>query len=295
VTLNVKKAIIPIAGFGTRCLPITKVIPKAMLPIIYTPVIHYLVKEAVDSGIEQVIIITSEDKMDIESYFKRSKEIENHLVKIRKYELINNIKSISELADITFVTQVKPLGLGHAIYCAKDYIENNEMFAILLGDDVINSKTMPCLGQLIKIFSEYGGNILGVQRIPREFVSYYGIVKGVELSERLVQVEDLIEKPSIEQAPSNIAILGRYIIHSDIFNILKDATPGKGGEIQLTDALRILNKRQNFYAYDFEGIRYDIGDKLGYIKAITEYTLQDSEIGEEYKEYLKSLLQLVIK
>lgn len=288
--MKIKKAIIPVAGFGTRFLPITKAIPKAMLNIVDKPAIHYLVQEAVASGIEEIIIVTGKEKKGIENYFNRSKELEEHLLRTKKDELLEMIQKISKMVDISYVTQEKPLGLGNAIYCAREFIGKEETFAVLLGDDIVYSAKEPCLAQLIKVSTEYQTNIIGVQHVPDEVVNYYGIIKGKNLTERLVYVEDLVEKPDIEKTPSNLAIMGRYVIHSDIFNILADTIPGKGGEIQLTDALRILNRTQKMHAYIFEGTRYDIGHKLGYLKATTELALQKQEIGKDFKQYLISIL-----
>ena len=288
--MKIKRAIIPVAGFGTRFLPITKTLLKAMLPIVDKPVIHYLVEEAVASGIEEIIIVTGQGKNTIEEYFNRSKDLEEHLVTTGKNQLLEMIQGVSELAEISYVTQQQPLGLGHAIYCAKDFIEKGETFAVLLGDDIIYSEREPCLAQLIKVYKEYNANIIGVQHVPDELVSYYGIVKGRELMERLIKVEDLVEKPDIEKAPSNLAIMGRYLIHSDIFSILPNIAPGKGGEIQLTDALRTLNKKQMVYAYNFKGTRYDVGDKLGFLKATTEFALQNKEVGKDFRKYLLHIM-----
>lgn len=288
--MKIKKVIIPIAGFGTRLLPVTKSLPKAMLPIVDKPVIHYLVEEAVASGIEEIIIIAGHDKKKIEDYFNRSKELEEHLLRTGKYELLEMIRKISELSNIQCISQEKPIGLGHAIYCARDLIDKDETFAVILGDDIVYSQKNPCLGQLIDINKKYQANILGVQNIPREFVSYYGIIKGKELTENLFIVEDLVEKPDVKNAPSSMAILGRYLLHRDIFRILEDTKPGVGGEIQLTDALKTLSKTQQIYAYVFEGIRYDVGDKLGYLKATTEFALRQESIGKDFKEYLIDIL-----
>lgn len=196
------------------------------------------------------------------------------MLRTGKYEILEMIRKISELANISYISQEQSLGLGHAIYCAKDLIDKDETFAVILGDDLVYSTKKPCLAQLIDINEQYQGNILGVQNVPRKFVSYYGIIKGKEMTENLYLVEDLVEKPDIKNAPSNMAILGRYIIHKDIFKILEDTKPGVGGEIQLTDALRTLSKTQQMYAFIFEGTRYDVGDKLGYLKATTEYALE---------------------
>ncbi len=288
--MKIKKAIIPVAGFGTRFLPFTKALPKAMLSVIDKPVIHYLVEEAVASGIEEIIIITGQDKKVFEDYFGRSKELEEQLAKAGQYELLEMIRRTSKIADISYVTQDRPLGLGHAIYCARQFVSKDESFAILLGDDIVYSPQKPCLAQLIEIFTEYQANVIGVQTVPNKMISHYGIIKGNNLTERLFKVEDLVEKPELQEAPSNLAIVGRYLLHSDIFSILAGTTPGKGGEIQLTDGIRILKKTQELFAYRFEGTRFDVGDKLGYLKANTELALEKDDLGKDFKKYLLDIL-----
>ncbi|MCW3489907.1 UTP--glucose-1-phosphate uridylyltransferase GalU [Dethiobacter alkaliphilus] len=288
--MKIKKAIIPVAGFGTRFLPITKALPKAILPLIDKPVIHYLVEEAVASGIEEIIIVTGQDKKVIEDYFNCSKELEKQLEKTDKHDLLEMIKNISEMAKISYVTQERPQGLGHAIYCARHSI-GKETFAVLLGDDIVNTAKTPCLAQLINVSHKYSTNVVGVQRVPQDQVSYYGIVTGTALTNKLVKVKDMVEKPDIKEVSSNLAMMGRYIIHSDLFDILERITPGKGGEIQLTDALKELNRTQEIYACVIEGTRYDVGDKLGYLKATTELALKKTGLGVDYKNYLLKLLK----
>ncbi|HZW83498.1 MAG TPA: UTP--glucose-1-phosphate uridylyltransferase GalU [Candidatus Deferrimicrobium sp.] len=288
--MKIKKAIIPSAGFGTRFLPVTKALPKVMLPIIDKPAIHYLVDEAVASGIEEIIIITGQNKNLIRNYFNKSKELEEHLAQTGRQDLLDLIQRIHGMAKIRYVTQGKALGLGHAIYCARNLIGKDEMFAVLLGDDIVQAE-QPCLSQLIKIFTQYQGNIIGVQYVPDKEVGYYGIVTGKNISDKLIEVADLVEKPNKGNEPSNLAIMGRYILHSDIFSILGNTRPGKGGEIQLTDALRELKKNHQLFAYVFEGNRYDLGDKLGYLKANFEFALQDNEIREEFNQYLSNILE----
>ncbi|MGF7185240.1 UTP--glucose-1-phosphate uridylyltransferase [Desulfitispora alkaliphila] len=283
--MQIKKAVIPVAGFGTRFLPITKALPKTMLPIVDKPAIHYLVEEAVNSGIAEIIIITGQDKKPLEDYFNRSKALENHLINTGKLDLLEMIKKISSMAEIHFVTQEEVLGLGHAIYCARRFMNKDEAFAVLLGDDVVVS-IEPCISQLIKVFNNYQASIIGVQNVPNSEVSKYGIVSGHNVTDRLVKVGDLVEKPDEESAPSNLAILGRYIIHSEIFDILRALRPGAGGEIQLTDALKELNKTQEVYSYIFQGTRYDTGNKLGHLKATIDLALQDETIGHDFKNYL---------
>jgi UTP--glucose-1-phosphate uridylyltransferase len=286
--MKIKKAIIPSAGFGTRFLPVTKALPKVMFPIIDKPAIHYLVDEAVASGIEEIIIITGQNKDLIQNYFNESKELEEHLAQTGRQELLELMRKIHGMAKLRYVTQDKPLGLGHAIYCARKFIDKDEMFAVLLGDDIVQA-VQPCLTQLINISSQYQGNIIGVQYVHDKEVSYYGIVTGKNISDKLIEVSTLVEKPNKDNAPSNLAIMGRYIIHSDIFNILGNTLPGKGGEIQLTDALTELKKTQQLFAYIFEGNRYDLGDKLGYLKANIEFALQKTDIRDELIQYLTDI------
>jgi UTP--glucose-1-phosphate uridylyltransferase len=288
--MKIKKAIIPSAGFGTRFLPVTKALPKVMFPIIDKPAIHYLVDEAVASGIEEIIIITGQNKDLIQNYFNESKELEEHLAQTGRQELLELIRKIHGMAKLRYVTQDKPLGLGHAIYCARKFIDKDEMFAVLLGDDIVQA-VQPCLTQLINISSQYQGNIIGVQYVQDKEVSYYGIVTGKNISDKLIEVSALVEKPNKDNAPSNLAIMGRYIIHSDIFDILGNTLPGKGREIQLTDALTELKKTQQLFAYIFEGNRYDLGDKLGYLKANIEFALQKTDIRDELIQYLTDISQ----
>ena len=286
---RIKKAVIPAAGLGTRFLPATKAQPKEMLPIVDKPAIQYIVEEAVQSGIEDILIITGRNKRAIEDHFDRSVELELALEEKKDRELLNLVRNISSLANIHYIRQKEPKGLGHAIYCAKTFI-NNEPFAVLLGDDIVDSKTKPCLQQLIDIYNEYGTSIIGVQEVPKADVSKYGIVSGKMVDERLYKVNNLVEKPSIEDAPSNIAILGRYIIEPEIFEILEHTKPGAGGEIQLTDALKELSTKQDVYAYIFEGRRYDIGNKLGFLQATVEFALKREDLKDAFIAYLRHLI-----
>lgn len=284
--MKVKKAIIPAAGLGTRFLPATKAQPKEMLPIVDKPTIQYIIEEAVASGIEEILIITGRNKKCIEDHFDKSIELELELEKAGKEELLELVRGISEMVDIHYIRQKEPRGLGHAIYCAKTFV-GNEPFAVLLGDDVVDSET-PCLKQLIDCFSEYKTTILGVQTVEKENVSKYGIVDGIHIEDKVYKVKDLVEKPSMEEAPSNVAILGRYIITPEIFNILGNTKPGKGGEIQLTDALKTLISKEAMYAYNFDGKRYDVGDKLGFLEATIEFALKKEELREDFIDYLNS-------
>jgi UTP--glucose-1-phosphate uridylyltransferase len=284
--MKVKKAIIPAAGLGTRFLPATKAQPKEMLPIVDKPTIQYIVEEAIASGIEEILIITGRNKKSIEDHFDKSIELELELEKSGKAELLELVRDISDMVDIHYIRQKEPRGLGHAIHCAKTFV-GNEPFAVLLGDDVVDSKT-PCLKQLIDCYSEYKTTILGVQTVANENVSKYGIVDGIHIEDKVYKVKDLVEKPSAEEAPSNVAILGRYIITPEIFNILENTSPGKGGEIQLTDALKTLISKEAMYAYNFEGKRYDVGDKLGFLQATIEFALKKEELRGEFIDYLNT-------
>lgn len=286
---RIKKAVIPAAGLGTRFLPATKAQPKEMLPIVDKPAIQYIVEEAVQSGIEDILIITGRNKRAIEDHFDKSVELELTLEEKEDRELLDLVRNISSLANIHYIRQKEPKGLGHAIYCAKSFI-NNEPFAVLLGDDIVDSKTKPCLQQLIDIYNEYGTSIIGVQEVPKADVSKYGIVSGKMVDERLYKVNNLVEKPSIEDAPSNIAILGRYIIEPEIFEILEHTKPGAGGEIQLTDALKELSTKQDVYAYIFEGRRHDIGNKLGFLQATVEFALKREDLKDAFIAYLRHLI-----
>jgi len=285
---KIRKAVIPAAGFGTRFLPATKATPKEMLPIVDKPTIQYIVEEALQSGIEDILIISGHAKRAIEDHFDTTPELEQHLIEHNKTELLKLIRSISEI-NIHYVRQKHMRGLGDAVLCAQAFIDD-EPFAVLLGDDVVYNEKTPALRQMIDVYNEVGSTILGCQEVPREKVSAYGIVKGKPaFSPRLLKVSDMIEKPSVEEAPSRFAVLGRYIITPDVFETLRHVEPGKGGEIQLTDALKIMANREPVYAYNFEGKRYDVGDKLGFLEATVEYALRRDDLGEEFKEYLKNI------
>src|SRR5574344_1075689 len=284
--MKVKKAIIPAAGLGTRFLPATKAQPKEMLPIVDKPTIQYIIEEAIESGIEEILVIKGRNKKCIEDHFDKSIELELELEKSGKSDLLELVRDISDMVDIHYIRQKEPKGLGHAIHCAKTFV-GNEPFAVLLGDDLVDS-TKPCLKQLIECFNEYNTTILGVQTVPEETVPKYGIVNGIHIEDRVYKVKDLVEKPSIEEAPSNIAILGRYIITPKIFEILENTKPGKGGEIQLTDALKTLVENEAMYAYNFEGKRYDVGDKLGFLQATIEFALKKEELRDDFIKYLNT-------
>ncbi|MBK1813901.1 UTP--glucose-1-phosphate uridylyltransferase GalU [Clostridium sp. YIM B02505] len=285
--MKVKKAIIPAAGLGTRFLPATKAQPKEMLPIVDKPTIQYIIEEAIASGIEEILIITGRNKKCIEDHFDKSIELEMELEKSGKSELLELVRDISDMVDIHYIRQKEPKGLGHAIHCAKAFV-GNEPFAVMLGDDVVYNDGQPCLKQLMDCYGEYNTTILGVQEVAHENVNKYGIVNGIHIEDRVYKVKDLVEKPSIDEAPSNVAILGRYIITPAIFDILDNTAPGKGGEIQLTDALKTLIKQEAMYAYNFEGNRYDVGDKLGFLQATVEYALRRDDLKESFTQYLNS-------
>ena len=288
MTMNkIRKAVIPAAGLGTRYLPATKAQPKEMLPIVDKPTIQYIIEEAVASGIEEILVITGRNKRSIEDHFDKSVELELELETHNKLELLAQVKEITNLANVHFIRQKEPKGLGHAIHCAKSFV-GDEPFAVMLGDDVVDAK-VPCLKQLINCFNEYKTSILGVQQVEKDQVSKYGIVKNLNIEKGVYKVKDLVEKPAIEEAPSNIAILGRYILMPDIFEVLERTKPGKGDEIQLTDALKNLLGNQAIYAYEFQGRRYDVGDKFGYLQATVEMALKREDLREPFMRYLIDL------
>jgi UTP--glucose-1-phosphate uridylyltransferase len=287
--MKVRKAIIPAAGLGTRFLPATKAQPKEMLPIVDKPTLQYIIEEAVQSGIEEILIITGRNKKSIEDHFDKSIELELELETKGKHDLLEEVRKISDMVNIHYIRQKEPKGLGHAIYCAKSFI-GNEPFAVLLGDDIVHANK-PCLKQMIEAYDVYNTSILGVQEVAREDVCKYGIVDGKQIEGRMYKVKGLVEKPAVEDAPSNIAILGRYIINPAIFEILEHTKPGKGGEIQLTDALKVLAQRETMYAYNFEGRRYDVGDKQGYLEATVEFALRREDLREEFLKYLENIIE----
>ena len=284
--MELKKAVFPAAGFGTRFLPATKAIPKEMLPLVDKPLIQYAVEEAHHSGLKEIIIVTGMGKTAIEDHFDTSFELEILLKERGKHETLKMIENISDLVHFAYTRQKKPLGLGHAIHITKNLI-NNEPFAVFLGDDVIDAK-VPVMRQMSRVFERLHSTVLAVQRVPKAQTHLYGIIKGRKVAPRIYKVEDLVEKPRAN-APSNLAIIGRYALTPGIFGAIEETKPGKGGEIQLTDALRILLKKEDIYAYEFEGTRYDAGDKLGFLKANVAFGLKHREIKDEFRAFLKNL------
>ena len=281
------KAVIPAAGLGTRFLPATKAQPKEMLPIVDKPAIQFVVEEAINSGIDDIIIITGRGKRAIEDHFDRSFELEYVLREKGKMDLLKQVVDISELADIHYLRQKEMKGLGHAVYCARDHI-GNEPFAVLLGDSIVNSH-VPCTRQMMNYHHRFKGSIIAVEEVAPDKISNYGVVDPEPLDAGIYRIKDLVEKPRPEDAPSNLGIIGRYILTPRIFDIIKNTTPGKGGEVQLTDALRALKQEEEMYACKFQGKLYDIGNKLDYLKASVEMGLENKEIGSKFREYLKDL------
>ena len=288
----VRKAVIPAAGLGTRFLPATKATPKEMLPIVDKPTIQYIIEEAVASGITEFLIITGRTKRSIEDHFDRSMELEMELADKGKEELLHMVRDIANI-NIFYIRQKTPRGLGHAVLCAKQFIAD-EPFAVLLGDDVVytDEGTRPALRQLMDVYEKTGASVLGCQEVPEEKVSSYGIVDAVATKDtRTFKVKSMVEKPAKEEAPSHLAVLGRYIITPEIFSILENTPPGRGNEIQLTDALKVLATQQDMYAYNFAGRRYDVGDKLGFLQATVEYALRRDDLKDKFKAYLKKIVQ----
>lgn len=285
----IRKAIIPAAGLGTRFLPATKAQPKEMLPIVDKPAIQYIVEEAIDSGVEDIIIVTGKHKRAIEDHFDKSMELEWMLEEKGNQELLELVKNISNLADIHYIRQKEPLGLGHAVLCARKFI-GNEPFAVLLGDDIIEAET-PTLKSMIDIYDREQTSVIGVLEVPHEEVDRYGIISPSVEDSGIIRIKDLVEKPQPDQAPSNLAVIGRYIIEPEVFSLLEHAKPGKGGEIQLTDALRELNQQKQMVAYRLSGKRYDIGDKFGYLKATVDFALGRPDLQGPMKDYLTNLVR----
>lgn len=287
---KIKKAVIPAAGWGTRFLPATKAMPKEMLPIVDTPTIQYIVEEAVKAGIEDICVITSPHKKAVEDHFDRSRELEYTLEASGKADMAEEIRKIADLASLVSIRQKEALGLGHAILCAKSFV-GDEPFAVLLGDDVVYHPERPCIKQLVEVYETYGKSVLGVQTVSMDDIHKYGCVAGKQIGDRLYEVSGMVEKPKREEAPSNVAVLGRYIITPEIFRHLEETKPGAGGEIQLTDALKTLAGEQGMFAYDFEGRRYDVGDRLGYLEATVEFALRREDLKDEFRAYLEQIIK----
>jgi UTP--glucose-1-phosphate uridylyltransferase len=284
----VKKAVFPVAGLGTRFLPATKASPKEMLSLIDKPLVQYVVEEAVASGIEQILFVTGRGKRAIEDHFDISFELESLLREKGKNDILREVREIAEMIKIFYVRQKQALGLGHAILCAKEFV-GDEPFAVLLGDDIIDAKN-PCLSQLMEVYHNHRGSVLALEQVPMENISAYGCVKANCISENTYEVIDMIEKPKKEDAPSDLAIIGRYILTPEIFAILENQAPGKGGEIQLTDALHKLLAEQAIFGCRFDGTRYDCGDKLGFLKATVDMALKREELNGEFEKYLRTRL-----
>lgn len=285
---KVRKAIIPAAGLGTRFLPATKAMPKEMLPIVDKPTIQYIVEEAIASGIEDIIIVTGKGKRAIEDHFDVAPELEQNLTEKGKLELLEKVQYSSNIADIHYIRQKEPKGLGHAVWCARNFI-GDEPFAVLLGDDIVQSE-IPCLKQLINIYEETRSSVIGVQHVPNEETHRYGIIDPATQDGRRYQVQNFVEKPAKGTAPSNLAIMGRYILTPEIFMFLDRQETGAGGEIQLTDAIQKLNQIQRVFAYDFEGKRYDVGEKIGFVKTTIDFALQNEELRDEILSFLKEIV-----
>ncbi|MBI2816239.1 MAG: UTP--glucose-1-phosphate uridylyltransferase GalU [Acidobacteria bacterium] len=287
---TVRKAVFPAAGLGTRFLPATKAQPKEMLPLVDKPLIQYAVEEAVNSGIDNIIIVTGRGKNAIEDHFDVAFELEKILESRGNYELLELVRQVSDLVKISYVRQKEALGLGHAVLAARELV-GDEPFAVLLGDDVIDAE-VPCLRQMLESFEKYAGSMVAIQEVPKQDISSYGVISGtaIDSSNRVYKVSDMVEKPSAESAPSNLAIIGRYILEPEIFDTLSCTRPGRGGEIQLTDGLRgLLARGKSIYGYRFEGKRYDAGGKLGFLTATVEFALKRPDLGETFRQYLKSL------
>jgi UTP--glucose-1-phosphate uridylyltransferase len=284
---RIRKAVFPAAGLGTRFLPATKASPKEMLPLVDKPLIQYVVEEAVASGVESVIIVTGRDKTTIEDHFDISFELEHLLRQRGKEEQLKQVRAISEMARISYVRQREALGLGHAILQARDFVEG-EPFAVMLADDIMDAET-PALRQMIEVYEKYDAPVLGTMQVAGEAISRFGVIDAEEVSEGVYKIKDMVEKPPFAEAPSDLAIIGRYILTPDIFDEIEKTRPGAGGEIQITDAMRSLLKKRPFYAVRFQGTRHDAGDKLGFLIATVEFALKRDDLGPEFREYLRTL------
>ena len=286
---RLRKAIFPAAGLGTRFLPATKAQPKEMLALVDKPIIQYVIEEAVASGLTSIIIVTGRGKNAIEDHFDTSSELERLLESRGKTDLLEQVRAVSNMINVCYVRQGEQLGLGHAVLMARDLV-GDEPFAVMLGDDIIDS-AVPCMKQMIEVFERHGGPVIAVQQVPKAEISAYGVIDGVPEGDsgRVYRVRDLVEKPSVEEAPSDLAIIGRYILTPEIFEMLEKTPRDTGGEIQLTNGLRALKEKRPIYGYRFEGIRHDAGNKLGFLKATVEFALKRPDLGGPFREYLKSL------
>jgi UTP--glucose-1-phosphate uridylyltransferase len=280
--------VFPAAGWGTRFLPATKAQPKEMLPLVDKPTIQYVVEEAVASGLSEIIIVTGRNKRAIEDHFDAAFELEYYLNDRGKVEELAQIKTISELASVCYVRQKEPLGLGHAILVSRGLV-GDEPFGVFLGDDIIGGTPVPCMRQLLDVYEKYGGPVIAVERVPRERIHQYGVIAGRNVDGNVWEISDLVEKPRAEDAPSDLAIIGRYVLTPDLFEILAATKADRRGEIQLTDGLRTLRQRRPMYAVEFDGKRYDTGDKLGFLKATVEFALARPDLGDQFREYLRTL------
>ena len=286
--MSIRKAVIPAAGLGTRFLPATKAQPKEMLPVVDTPSIQYVVEEAVRAGLTDILIVTGRGKRSIEDHFDRSVELEQFLESKGKFEELKQVQEISDMATIHYIRQKDPLGLGHAVAVAEDHV-GNEPFAVLLGDDLIHS-SVPLLSDMLRTYERYGRSVIAVQEVPLQDIGHYGSIEPEFIEEHLARVVSIVEKPTPEEAPSNLAAIGRYVLTPDIFDALRQTEPGQGGEIQLTDAINLLAKEHAVYAYRFDHGRYDVGNKLDYLKATVEMALEREDVGEDFARYLKDLI-----
>ena len=286
--MKIKKAVLPVAGLGTRFLPATKTVPKELLPIVDIPAIQYVVQEAVESGITEVIFVTGRGKDSIEDHFDPAPELEQVLAERGQTEMIETLQQIAEMIEVVSIRQKRPLGLGHAVLCTRDLV-GDEPFAVLLADDLIDAQ-IPCVRQLIDVFEEKKESVIALMKVRREEVHRYGVIKGRGLADRLYEVEEMVEKPPLREAPSQMAIIGRYVLRPEIFLLLEKVSPGKGGEIQLTDGLLELVRQRKVYGYEFAGERYDVGDKFGFVRATVAYALKRPELREQVKKYLRSVV-----
>ncbi|MBI3931772.1 MAG: UTP--glucose-1-phosphate uridylyltransferase GalU [Acidobacteria bacterium] len=286
---RIRKAVFPAAGLGTRFLPATKAQPKEMLPLVDKPIIQYVIEEAVASGLTNIIIVTGRGKNAIEDHFDVSYELEQLLQERGKTDLLEQVRAISNMINVSYVRQGETLGLGHAVLMAKDLV-GDEPFAVMLGDDIIDS-AVPCMKQMTEVFERHGGPVIAVQRVPRQEISAYGVIDGIpeDAGDRVFRIRDMVEKPKADEAPSDLAIIGRYILTPDIFEALERTPRDAGGEIQLTNGLRALKERRALYGYRFEGRRHDAGNKLGFLKATVEFALQREDLGAPFRDYLRGL------